>query len=122
MCFLGENKKLIANEDIVCYKVLRKICFRYYALCCTEFRYKKNKLYKTEIKAERCYQRFEGIYIEEGFHSSNSIYTAKIEWMYGAIGITRVLAKFIIPKGAEYYENDKERVSNQIIFKKIIKS
>jgi len=111
MCFVGKDEKLIANEDIICYKVLKKKWFKYYAPVWTDHRYKRNKLYyaKFGIKLFKPGK----IRIDEGLHSYKNMEDAKTSW--GCF--EKHIKKFIIPKGAEYYCNDKEYVSNQIIMK-----
>jgi len=130
MCFIVDEldkKEKIAKDDIICYKVGRKYnknwIFRDTFLpLFRNFTYKIGKLYK------KCYPsrlivevpefipiRYSNGIIYEGFHSYKSKYTS----YYAMHSYCCVLC--IIPKGAKYYENKTEYVSDQIIIKKLVK-
>ena len=107
-----------AKKDIEVYKHVERIINpktkKFYKTRCRPFYhsvydsklvYIKNKLNKTEMVKTNLTNRIE---INEGFHSEK-----------GKRGSN---ALFIIPKGSKYYENKYEYVSNQIIFKRFLKS
>jgi hypothetical protein len=134
MCFQGTDKQLyVAEEDIVCYKEVTKLtaktCLSYW----TEFKYKFGKLYNLLNSCavttggydntpdpeditlqnklfldDRLINKDLANYFEvhKGFHS----FKFKKE-----TDCIRPNVRCIIPKGSEYYQNETEYVSNQII-------
>jgi len=116
MCFYSTDvKKRIASIDIVCYKTgkswgfLRKKLKSEYR----RFQYRFNKCYSTELGITDKYSK--AISIDSGFHSYRYIHM--LIFHHTAFNV-----KCVIPKGATYYENSGEYVSNQIIIKKRIKT
>jgi hypothetical protein len=112
MCFYSEDvKKKIATKNIVCYKTgkswgfLRKKFKSEYK----NFKYRFNKCYSTELGITGS----KAIWIDSGFHSYRYEHML---YYYSPFNV-----KCIIPKGATYYENSGEYVSNQIIIKKRIR-
>lgn len=126
MCFESTNtKRYIAEEDIPCYKMVWDITSRTCKSFHTYFGYEFGELYTLLnsqsvqsgymidenpdgfLKPQTCTTYGDDIMIDIGFHSY-------IEQDY------RAHVKCIIPKGSEYYMNDEEYVSNQLIIKEQI--
>lgn len=104
MCFLhrGKPKLHIATEDIVCYKKLA------YPSLISPHRYMKYKR-NVEAYSDLDIPRRVATHLWEinrGLHSLQSD---------GHDGIYINMFKAIIPKGAKYYKNDHEYVSNRLI-------
>lgn len=140
MCWEGnKNKKNIANNDILCYKILKRtensseLMSEYFT-----FVYELKKLYKTQICTRRSWIDDDKISIHEGFHSyskdvviklhnykSNatvSVFSGYRLFSHDFINCEPVLVECIIPKGSIYYKNgSNEIVSNQIIINRIVK-
>jgi len=135
MCFTSRNTtKYIAEEDIVCYKIVRKHGYNSFLSYYTYFKYYLNILYtmkdcKYELILEHYRQYIPiqhtldsnemyiiygdpGIIIYAGYHSYISY-----EMCYMNIRFNSYVVKCIIPKGSTYYMNEDEYVSNQIIIK-----
>jgi len=107
---LAFSKPNIAKEDIIVYKILHKD----YRSLHRRFQYEKNThYYQTGKNFTVSYSgSWTGTYrfqIHTGLHSYKSRYCAEINH-YGGI-----IVKFVVPKGAKYYENSEEIVSNQLI-------
>lgn len=121
MCFRSdiEPKKRIAEKDIICWKFLDLAWdkVRYVSPYYSNFVWKKGK--KCRSKLDKPYLGYT-IYweIEKGFHSYKSRRIAYLDRRHHIYIYDSSLHKFIIPAGASYYENDKEYVSNQLIFVK----
>lgn len=107
-----KNNPKIAKKDIPVYKVIHKTGFS--AIkgfdYCKGFHYTELNPFKGRIK------RHDFLFhwlldIETGFHSCKSIQEAK-KWGLN----NKKLVTFYIPKGAKYYENDTEYVSDQIVW------
>lgn len=116
MCFIVDKKrpdKMISKRDIVCYKVLTGN----FASVIQGFQYELGKLYKGLIGSPR-YNGFYGE-INVGFHSYSNKRRIPLPEKYCN---TRILVKYIIPKGSMYYYNSSvhEYVSNQIIIKEVL--
>lgn len=117
MCLLTNNlHKYIAEKDIVCYKIVylqgKKIISFWF-----DFPYELNKKYTTQV-LQPIFTKKGNILIEKGFHSYRNLYTAKGDVWFSLME-SLVIVKCIVPKGSEYYINNKEMVSNQIIIVEI---
>lgn len=113
MCLITNNtRKYIAEEDIVCYKVVNiqdtKIISYWFG-----FPYELNRKYTTQV-LQPMFMKNGTILIEEGFHSYRNLTTAKEESMLSLCD-PHIIVKCIVPKGSEYYISSKSMVSNQII-------
>jgi len=107
-----DNIPLIAEKDIICYKIVfKKFLGLYYKSLYRRFVYHHYKLYKCTFDV---YPALNSNYmkVEAGFHSYKdrdiAIYNLDVYENRG------IIVKFIIPKGSKYYENAREYVSNQI--------
>jgi hypothetical protein len=110
MCFYpGKSAKVkVAEKDIVCYKILLGDDLgAVYA-----YPYLKNK--RTPVIELKIRQNsLEKSYITRGYHSFKQLKSAIVSgfaWEH--------IGKFVIPKGALYYSNKSEYVSETIIFVK----
>ena len=101
--------KKIATEDIVCYKYLTAGSF--YPPFYGRFEYVPGKLHRNKLDSKFYWDNF---IIDEGFHSLKSPQYAARYRVSNIIGSVK-LHKFIIPKGATYYENKNQYCSNKII-------
>ena len=107
MCFIVTSRSKIATKNIVCYKKSnqewgeRKAKFTPYFK--VWFSYTVNK------PTEKVRLRNYGGEIDEGYHSYKDV--KRIEYSSYRLG------KFVIPKGARYYDNGSEYVSETLIFK-----
>lgn len=112
MCWIGNSKnKLIATEDIICYKIVNIECGKIYSQF-MHFNYKFKKKYKCKIEG-----KFEDdlFIINKGFHS----YTQDV-LMYNFDTVCKVV-KCHIPKGSVYYINNSgEYVSEAIVIDNIV--
>lgn len=131
MCFYiskrkNEMKIRTANKNIVCYKYGYIPYDDIFQSQIQGFRYQINAEYDLKGSGGRGEGKLRPKYgsngynvgmIEKGFHSFINIAMAKFD------GDGRSIVKCIIPKGAKYFINSdhKERVSNKIIIKEIIK-
>lgn len=122
MCFrlLTKNRyprPLVAKEDIVVYKRLKKtskgykspykdfvynVGYHYYETSSLRKRYTGSPMYNF---------RLHSFDINEGLHSYKDLTTA----MYWKNTLEKIV-KMIIPKGAKYYDNGSEIVSTELIF------
>ena len=115
MCLLTNNThKYIAEKDIVCYKIVylrdNKIISYWY-----DFIYELNRKYTTQV-LQPIFTKKGNICIEKGFHSYRNLGIAKDYIYYDMFNLLpEIIVKCIVPKGSEYYINNKEMVSNQII-------
>lgn len=122
MCFILSNYEIKqANEDIVCYKILKhcgdKIISFYY-----DFEYEPGKVYSSEVGMYNVehfirYDSFTSKCVINGgvFHS----YITKPEDLLGRCTTLiyypeGMVFKCTIPKGAHYMENKHEYVSDKI--------
>lgn len=136
MCLITNKKPKIAEEDIVCYKIVHKDLKSEIQ----KFQYEFDTLYSTEIKTTldidkiRPYSSVDSKYLDdhyadyidecfsgkltaysEGFHSSS-----KVDILQNRSS-SIVLVECIIPKGSQYVEDFVGYiVSNQIIIKKVL--
>ena len=124
MCFYVKKyqRKLVATEAITCYKIVKD--HDEYGVFISQFRnflYKLNTLYHSKIgvrniKSADINNRGYNHVINEGLHSYSTYEKAvfRMFWRY------EVICEAIIPKGAEYYYNNKreEYVSNKLILTK----
>ena len=115
----------IAEEDVVVYKVGYVIDGKFIPYFRHDFTYTANSLSK-EVKLGS-HIGYEYVSIDEGYHSYASSYKSFNELNLMMLldgGLLNyksdyeyVIGKFLIPKGSEYYENDKgEIVSSQLIW------
>ena len=141
MCWKGRKEEAIrleAKKDIEVFKIIyykteKKIYKSYY----WGFEYKKDMIEKQDLRTSN--NSDGSILIQSGFYSYKSLdmlnvtnYPQDISVYVRSINDSEtidivysiyekdklIIAKFIIPKGSEYYENQNgEIVSNQIIFK-----
>ena len=129
MCWYSTTKnKLIAEEDISVYKIVRKlqnnICDSIYKF----YKYNKGEEYVTPI----CFEEniVFGYTVHSAFHSykylsmirvrgdAYDVFTSNHTWKIDNIPFPCHIAEFIIPKDSIYYENAYgEIISNKIIFK-----
>ena len=112
----------IAEEDVVVYKVGGVIDGKFIPYFRHDFVYTANALNK-EVKLGSD-KGYEYVSIDEGYHSYsnrdrafetlNCIMVFELDYNYYD---KIVIAKFIIPKGSEYYKNEEdEMVSSQLIW------
>ena len=120
MCFTISEKytnELTAEEDIKVYKHGTSKCFDWiYLSPYQHFEYlrfkKQKKIYLVPYVTyflDKC--------IDNGYHSYKELKTAQVFEKHENSSVY----EFKIPKGAKYYKNDTEIVSNQIIYIKKIK-
>lgn len=113
MCLqITSEHALIADKDIVCYKILRNNRRSPYQ----DFLHEKN-VFRVENRFE--YDLSEFYDAKYGFHSFSSYWTALSQsWFSSDFGLGYTTCKFIIPKGSYYYEGvwsgKKGYCSNQI--------
>lgn len=139
MCFNVRNNKecatlWVAQEDIVCYKILDKDMTSPYQ----GFQYKFNTKYKVNIRQPRTKDKDGNMMfklhkifnddliilsLSKGFHSYTSLQMAKRRLNRHVNVVNVVIVRCVIPKGSEFYQDsvDNEYVSNQIIAKTILK-
>lgn len=117
MCLYLKNKSVtskIATEDIPCVKVLnRQLNYCGYYSPYMGMIYKFNKVYKSDLK-KTFYRGVESSIhnvVEEGLHSYKTKEAASKVWN---LDFETKVFNAIIPKGAEYYENDTEYASSQL--------
>ena len=141
MCWIGKKEEAIrleAKKDIEVFKIIYKTEKKKYISYYWGFEYKKDMIEKQDLRTSNNFS--DSILIHSGFYSYKSLdmlnvtnYTQGINVCIRSINSSErtidnvssiygkdklIIAKFIIPKGSEYYENQNgEIVSNQIIFK-----
>lgn len=118
-----------ATEDIVCYKILKKeVDGNLYGCIYSNYRYIPNKVSKSKLLipengnyliTEDFMKQCENWEINEGFHSFKSLDESE-KWSLFPFS-SYFFCKFIIPKGAYFYENKIQYVSNKIKLVEIIK-
>ena len=97
MCFKTKNvQRQIAAQDIECFKLLDGTKSSFY-----------NYPYEVNIENPKEELKVEAGFISRGYHSFKEEYPFYKENQ----------GKFIIPAGSEYYDDGKELVSSDIIFK-----
>jgi hypothetical protein len=126
-----KGRPKIAKCDIEVYKACNVVGGNIISAS-ERFRYEKGVKYETKFSYEEdgCYGDHieceyythcgvETLFVAEGFHSYSSLIRAKKCWSYYDADRpedTNFFFKFIIPKGAKYYENNAEcLVSNAIM-------
>jgi len=126
MCFYidNNNRKRLAKRDITCYKKLKNDLRPEYDYNYA-FKYKLNTLFNDSKEIdilEITDGSFEDdIIINKGFHSYiKKPYIKKPYNLYNFYSTTTV--KCIIPKGAYYYKNKTEYVSDKIKIIEILKT
>ena len=113
----------IADEDIVCYKVLHNYKEKLYAYH-HNFEYELNKLYMSDICKEIVYSSPAGTKAEinQALHSYKLLQSARV--IYSICDVKCVIAKCIIPKGAQFFVGRHDEfegyASNQIIIKEVM--
>jgi len=119
MCFTLNRKypkSKIAEKDIICYKILNRRTAPHQEW----FVYQKNVKTKKEDLVVHQIMDDDPAWINEGYHSYKSF------WQYipkydNFAQIPRAhfgIYKMVIPKGAKYWENEAEYVSETIILKR----
>lgn len=99
-------KPSIATKDIECYKVLdidktNSNNIFYHSYIYNSFKWKLNKIYETTMNKETNFLTLNSI-VTEGFHSYKE-YEIAVGVAKYSLNTDVIVAKFIIPKGAEYY-------------------
>lgn len=117
MCLLTTQQvPQIAEEDIICYKVISPDMTSLYY---TEFKWELGKLYETEIE---CCSKWVFTEVSQAFHSYKSL----LDLMYGYFKSLSpcMMVKCTIPKGSEYYLGKQGEMdgyaSNKIIVNEIL--
>ena len=129
MCWYSTTKnKLIAEEDISVYKIVRKLQNNICDSIDRFYKYNKGEEYVNPI----CFEEniLSGYTVHSAFHSYKylsmirvcrygyQVFTPNHTWRIDSIPFPCHIAKFIIPKGSIYYENIYgEIISDKIIFK-----
>ena len=127
MClFANRTYAFTAQEDIECYKVLRRrdnVLISYYH---PKFTWEKSITYTTLLQTFNSVFREYQCNVEQGFHSY--MYQKDAETFINEVcgDGTLVLVKCIIPKGSQYFVGDSTDwrpgyASDKIIFTSIIK-
>lgn len=128
---LWESISKVATEDLVVYKIGNTFADEFVSFY-HSFNYIPNKVYS--VKPEITIHCISDIHIHQGFHSyKHAVIKHKIVFTSLVIPLAEkviyipgtnndlCLAKFIIPKGSRYIENDNnEIVSDKILFSEII--
>ena len=125
MCFYARKPAtvFVAQEDIICYKVLNKHYNKgEYESTYQGYIYKHNVINPVVPLIERPHpDRIDLVCIDAGYHSYTSL---KIAREHASYNNYRVVVRCIIPKGAKYMFdpswNHEEYVSNQIILKRLV--
>lgn len=114
MCFYISDKHpnaMVAKKDISVYKILERVGIENKKLTGLSpyktYEWTQGKLAKAEIKSRR------DVEIDEGLHAFVKLSIAKI--LRNNSSKVRTICECIIPKGAIYYINSKEIVSNKMI-------
>ena len=120
MCWTGIAAPIVAENDIVCHKIVRKsnwqhnIYLPYFRYMFTNMTYEIGKTYEAKITTSG--NLYREVDIHEGLHcydSSNKIMVSKygLTPINSTVGCTYfyenrpVTLKCVIPKGTKYYEN-----------------
>lgn len=129
MCFIIKDQKdaLIAKDNIICYKLLWQVpkeSKRAYGMAdylspFQLFRYNKFKTYYQRFKIKLKGKKY-GDQINIGFHAFNSVKIAEGEMLTRKRLKNMRIVKCIIPKGAKYFKNKREIVSDKIIVREIV--
>lgn len=126
MClYTFQSTPKVAEEDIICYKVLTKDL----KSPCYGLQYELGNLITSELKNDFCDDGYNSI--EEGLHTLKDLDNAKTTSVFTCWRVQNawinmhgvnapIIVKCIIPKGSLYYEGDKEFVSNQLIPQEIV--
>lgn len=116
MCLITSNPEQTAKEDITCYKVVflkgNKLLSLYQC-----FEYILNNLYTTVISYIHDLVEDDYICIERAFYSYISL-TSATNFLHLHVGTA--IVKYIIQKGAKFYQDGKYFASSQIIIKQIL--
>lgn len=138
MCLIvsTDTKVKIAQEDIVCYKIVKKLPQRVnepqvYASEFMNFKYELGVLNNLGTSLAICTSSIGKYIVKDGFHSFTfhfdayfqmKQYLKRFSSRYDSYYDTYCIVRCIIPKGAEYvegfYNNCQSIVSNKIICKK----
>ena len=137
MCFniLNPEAKVkhIASEDIKVFKIVSYIQGSVISIH-RKYKYEPLKVNPTEDLRIMRTADLDYSHIDSGYHSYrncrivNYVDCLQLSYKFAAydnilpisVALRAVLGEFIIPKGAEYYENTNEIVSDTIIFTGII--
>ena len=127
MCLFANRKyTLTAQEDIECYKVLRRVNDVLTSYYHSKFTWKKSITYTTLLETFNSVFREYQCNVEKGFHSY--MYQKDAEAFINEVcgDETLVLVKCIIPKGSQFFVGDSTDwrpgyASDKIIFTSIIK-
>lgn len=137
MCYNAFTEKArtkrIAGEDIKVYKIVSYIKDSVISIH-KNYKYEPLKVNPTEDLRIMKTSDLDYSYIDSGYHSYrncrivNYVDCLQLSYKFAiydnllsiSVSLRAVLGEFIIPKGAEYYENTNEIVSNMIIFTGII--
>lgn len=127
MClFANRNYAFTAQEDIECYKVLRRVGDVLTSYFYERFTWEKSITYTTLLQTFNSVFRGYQCNVEQGFHSY--MYQKDAEDFINEVcgDKTLVLVKCIIPKGSQYFVGDSTDLragyaSDKIIFTSIIK-
>lgn len=139
MCWIGRKEEAIrleAEKDIEVFKIIYETEKKKYISYYWGFEYKRDMIEKQELRTSNIN---DSILAHSGFHSYKSLDMLNVTNNTQGINVCvrsingsgtidnvssiygkdkLIIAKFIIPKGSEYYKNQHgEIVSNQIIFK-----
>lgn len=137
MCWVGKNACKIAERDIVVYK-MGSISENIFISLYKNYIYKKGKINKDIVLVPDIRYEVNGVFriedplyaIYRGYHSytsismsysdlgldSRTIYLGKLPYIL-LLRNYCYIATFIIPKGSNYFENDRgEIVSSNIIY------
>jgi hypothetical protein len=126
MCFIISPKypeSKIAEKDIICYKILNRKTSPHQ----TWFVYKRNwRNEKVDLCPHQIFDEgeepgsFPKIWINEGYYSYKKFWQYVPKYNdYSQVPRAHFrICKMIIPKGAKYWENETEYVSETIILKR----
>lgn len=112
MCFkrLNLQPPRLATTDIVSYKILRKKPNGIFSPFRRRYKWKDKKIKKAQLEVSQLFRN-----VNKGFHS---IIDIEKTTRYGNRTITFregcYIYRMIIPKGAKYYKNRTQYVSNKI--------
>jgi len=118
MCFeIKTNRKLTAKKDIVCYKMLNRDMTSFYRIIFMKDnsftgKYIIDKLYCEKDRTDIFTCNSSIYHITIGFNSCRTKKRANL-MLYNRLARSEgIIVKGIIPKGACYYVNDEEYVSD----------
>ena len=119
MCFIVKKlERKIAKKNISCYKILEKRNFGNRFLCSPYYNFHWKLGVEESTYLENLDQYDIVFQINEGFHSYITKKKAIDKKTIMLCNDISFVFKAIIPKGAEYYENEFEYVSNKLVIEK----